>query len=108
MAELALLAKDVIATLTKTDLAAGAPEFDEADILEVVHVSGVTATGTLAQVVDANTAVLWADIAEPAVANHIMFGNTAGVKQFKLKTALAAGSLLVATIRPKGERVKVT
>ncbi len=108
MGELVLLAKDVVATLTKTDLPAGAPEFDEADILEVVHVSGVTATATQAQTVDANTALLWADATEPSVANHIMFGYTAGVKQFKAKDALAAGSLLVATIRPTGERVKVT
>ena len=89
MAELVLLAKDVVATLTKTALAVGAPEFDEADILEVVHVSGVTATATEAQTVDANTALLWADGAEPSVAHHIMFGYTAGVKQFKL--ALRAG-----------------
>jgi len=108
MAELVLLAKDVVVTLTKTALLVGAPEFDEADILEVVHVSGVTATGTLVQVVDANTAALWANGAEPAGANHIMFGYTTGVHQFKLKTALAAGSLLVATIRSKGDRVKVT
>jgi len=54
------------------------------------------------------TPTLWADAAEPAVANHIMFGYTTGVKQFKAKNALAAGDLLVATIRPKGERVKVT
>lgn len=108
MSELVLLAKDVIVTLTKTALPAGTPEFDEADILEVVHVSGITATATDALVVDANTAVLWADGAEPTVASHIMFGYTAGVHQFKLKTALAAGSLLVATIKPTGERVKVT
>ncbi len=108
MADLVLLAKDVVATLTKTALLVGAPEFDEADILAVVHVSGVTATGTLAQTVVANTPTLWADGAEPAAANTIIFGYTGGVHQFKLKTALAAGSLLVATIRPKGERVKVT
>ena len=108
MAELVLLAIDVVVTLTKTDLAVGAPEFDEADILEVVHVSGVTATATQAQTVDAMTPTLWADAAEPAVVNHIMFGYTAGAKQFKAKDALAAGDLLVATIRPKGERVKVT
>ena len=108
MAELVLLAKDVVVTLTKTDLAVGAPEFDEADLLEVVHVSGVTATATTAWIVDAYTDVLWAGVAEPTVASHIMFGHTAGVKQFKAKTALAAGDLLVATIRKKGERVKVT
>ncbi len=108
MAELVLLAKDVIVTLTKTALPAGTPEFDEADILEVVHVSGVTVTGTLVQTVVANTPTLWADATAPAAANNIMFGHTAGVKQFKLKTALAAGSLLVATVRAKGERVKVT
>lgn len=108
MAELVLLAKDVVVTLTKTALAVGAPEFDEADILEVVQVSGVTATGTQAQTVDANNATDWADVTKPSVAHHIMFGYTTGTKQFKAKDALAAGDLLVATIRPKGERVKVT
>ncbi|MBA7464949.1 hypothetical protein ES707_00107 [subsurface metagenome] len=108
MAELVLLAKDVVVTLTKTDLAVGAPEFDEADILEVVHVSGVTATATQVQTVDAMTPTLWANAAEPSVANHIMFGYTAGVHQFKAKDALAAGDLLIATIKSKGERVKVT
>lgn len=108
MAELVLLAKDVVVTLTKTPLAVGAPDFDEADILEVYHVSGVTATGTVAQVVDAVTPALWAAGAEPAVATHIMFGYTAGVHQFKAKDALAAGSLLLAVIRPRGERIKTS
>ncbi len=106
MGQLIYLGKDVVNTLTKTTYPPGTPDFDEADILDVFHVSGVTATATTPQVVDAYNATDWADAAKPAVATHIMV--SVKDRQWKAKDALAAGSLLVAMVREKGDKVKTS
>ncbi len=100
------LGKDVINTLTKTTFPTGTPDFDEADILEIFHLSGVTATATTAQVIDAYNATDWADGAKPAVAAHIMV--SVKDRQWKAKDALAAGSMLMARVRAMGEKVKTS
>ena len=108
MSELIYLGKDVVASLTKTAFHTGTPDFDEADIDEIFILSGVTATATQAQTVDAYNATDWADVTKPAVAHHIMLGVAAGVRQWKAKDALVAGDMLVAMVKPKGQTVKTS
>ena len=104
MSQLIYLGKDVVNTLTKTTFPTGTPILDEADIDEIFTLSGVTATATQAQIVDAYNATDWADGTKPAVAHHIMV--SVADRQWKAKDALAAGDMLVALIRAKGEKVK--
>lgn len=105
--ELVILGKNVIATLTQTDFPSGVPDIDaESDILEVFALSGVTATATVPQVIDAYNATDWADAAKPAVATHIMFNLVA--RKWKAKDALAAGDMLLARVVPKGSKVKTS
>jgi hypothetical protein len=106
MGELIYLGKDVIATLTKTNFPTGTPVFDEADIDSIFILSGVTATATVPQVIDAYNATDWADAAKPAVATHIMV--SVADRQWKAKDALAAGDMMMAMVRPKGEKVKTS
>jgi len=106
--ELVIIAKDVVATLTPTAIPTTVPPFDEADIELVTIISGVTATATQDQTVDAYNATDWADGTKPSVAHHIMFGVAGGVRQWKAKDALAAGDMLVATVKPKGQTVKTS
>lgn len=106
MGELIYLGKDVIATLTKTNFPTGTPVFDEADIDSIFILSGVTATATVPQVIDAYNAADWADGAKPAVATHIMV--SVADRQWKAKDALAAGDMMMAMVRPKGEKVKTS
>ncbi len=105
--ELAILGKDVIATLTQTDFPTGVPDIvAEADILEVFTLSGVTATATQAAIVDAYNATDWADATKPGTAHHIMFN--LGTRKWKAKDALAAGDMLLARVVPKGVKVRVS
>lgn len=105
--ELAILGKDVIATLTQTDFPNGVPEIGaEADIIEVFALSGITVTATVPQVIDAYNATDWADATKPANATHIMFYLSG--RKWKSKDALAAGDMLLARVVPKGSRVLVS
>ncbi len=104
MSQMIYLGKNVVNTLTKTTFPTGTPGFDEADINEIFTLSGVTATATQAQTVDAYNATDWADAAKPAVAHHIMV--SVADRQWKAKDALAAGDMLVALVNPKWVRVK--
>ena len=104
---LVIVGRDVIADFAQTAYAAGVPDFEEADILLVTHVSGLTITGTVDYTVDPYNATDWADGAKPAV-EHILFN--VGTRQFKIQSTVppAAGSLLLVVMRPIGERVKVS
>ena len=102
--ELVILGKDVIATLTQTAFPDGVPDIGaEADILETFALSGVTATATQAQTIDAYNATDWADGAKPSVAHHIMFNLAA--RKWKMKDALAAGDMLLARVIQQGVKV---
>jgi len=104
---LVILGKDIIATLTQTDFPTGVPDIvAEADILETFILSGVTATATSPQTLDAYNATDWADATKPAVAHHIMFNLAA--RKWKAKDALAAGDMLLARVVPKGVTVRVS
>jgi len=104
---LIIIGRDVIADFAQTSYAAGVPDFEEADILLVTHVSGETIVGTVDYTVDPYNAADWANGALPNV-EHIMFN--AGARQFKIASTvpLPAGSLLLVVMRPKGARVKVS
>ncbi len=105
--ELAILGKDIIATLTQTDFPDGVPDIGaKSDILETFILSGVTATATQAQTIDAYNATDWADATKPATAHHIMFNLAA--RKWKAKDALAAGDMLLARVVAKGVRVKTS
>ncbi|MCJ7630898.1 hypothetical protein MUP77_00645 [Candidatus Bathyarchaeota archaeon] len=105
--DLAILGKDIIATLTQTNFPDGVPDIDaESDILEVFALSGVTATATQAQTIDAYNATDWADATKPATAHHIMFNLVA--RKWKMKDALAAGDMLLARVVAKGVRVETS
>lgn len=103
-ARMVYLGRDAVVTLTKTAFPAGVPDLAfDSDINEIFILSGVTATGTVTQVVDAYNATDWADAAKPAVATHIMV--SVAERKWKAKDALVAGDLLVAMVNPKGGRV---
>ena len=104
---LIIVGRDAIADFAQTDYAAGVPDFEEADILLVTHVSGITAVATVDYTVDPYNATDWADGAKPAV-EHVMFN--AGARQFKIASTVPpdVGSLLLVVMRPKGARVKVS
>ena len=107
---LIIVGRDAIADFAQTAYAAGVPDFEEADILLVTHVSGLTGApppATVDYTVDPYNATDWADGAKPAV-EHIMFN--AGARQFKIASTVApdVGSLLLVVMRPKGARVKVS
>jgi len=104
--ELVVLAKDLVNTLTKTAIPATVPPFDEADIELITVVSNAAATATQDQTVDAYNATDWADAAKPAVAHHIMV--SVADKQWKAKDALANGDVMLAVVKPKGQKIKVS
>ncbi|MBA7466251.1 hypothetical protein ES707_01428 [subsurface metagenome] len=107
---LIIVGRDAIADFAQTAYAAGVPDFEEADILLVTHVSGLTGAPppeTVDYTVDPYNATDWADGAKPAV-EHAMFN--AGARQFKIASTVPPddGSLLLVVMRPKGARVKVS
>ncbi len=107
---LIIIGRDAIADFAQTAYAAGVPDFEEADIGLVTHVSGLTGApppATVDYTVDAYNATDWADGAKPAV-EHAMFNVRA--RQFKIASTVppAAGSLLLVVMRPIGARVKVS
>lgn len=106
---LIIVGRDAIADFAQTAYAAGVPDFEEADIGLVTHVSGICpAVGTVDYTVDPYNATDWADGAKPAAVEHIMFNVRA--RQFKMKSTVApaAGSLILVVMRPTGARVKVS
>lgn len=105
---LVILAKDVVVTLTPTAIPTTVPPFEEADIELVTQIAGLTATATQDQTVDAYNATDWADVTKPSVIHHIMFSKAGGGNQWKAKDALAAGDLLTAVVKTRGERMKVS
>jgi len=105
---LQIVGRNAIADFAQTAYAAGVPDFEEADIGLITHVSGLCpAVGTVDYTITPYTALGWADGAVPAV-EHIMFN--AGARQFKIASTVPpdAGSMLLVVMRSKGVRVKVS
>lgn len=102
--ERACLAKDAVAVRTITDFLPGVPDLDEDEnFIAGFILSGVTATATVDLTRDDFTAALWADAAEPAVADHILIN--VATRQWKAGTALVDGDIIEAVILPRGSRV---
>jgi len=99
------LTRGNIAALTATAVPTGAPPFSDAGIVDVwVHQPWGWPLSNNPITVDAYNATDWADAAEPAVVDHIMFNPS--TKQFKVNRWLVGdfGDMMFANIEIDGHR----